>query len=68
MKVRITKTVTVSDDERHAINHWYGMEGKANHETVRDYVEKFGDDFTQARLKYFKAKVKEYQDKAGEVA
>jgi hypothetical protein len=64
MKVKVTKTYIVSDDERLAIAHHYGLEGKANHETVRDYINQFGDDFTETAKKYYRAMADLFAEKA----
>lgn len=42
VKVRIAYTVEVDDDTRAFINDFYGNEGKANRQQVRNWFERFG--------------------------
>lgn len=57
MKVRITYTAEVSDEERRAIRAHYGEDGLATREEVKNFFEDFGsgncvlDDFV-AELAY----------------
>ena len=63
MKVKISYTVVVSEDDRAAINHHFGLDGLATHETVRDF---FKNDFdvVEARAKYFKAMAEKFAARA----
>jgi hypothetical protein len=42
MKVRITQTIEIDDDYRRAINQYYGREGLASREQVRDWIKQYG--------------------------
>jgi hypothetical protein len=42
MKVRIDYTIEVPDDIRRAIRKWYGQEGLASREEVKDWYIRFG--------------------------
>lgn len=63
MKVKISYTVEVSEDDRAAINHHFGLDGLASHETIRDY---FRNDFdlAKSRAAYFKAQSEKFAERA----
>lgn len=42
MKVRICYTVDVNDDYRYAINHRFGLPGKATRKQVADFIRQNG--------------------------
>ncbi len=63
MKVKISYTVEVSEDDRAAINHHFGLEGLATHETVRDYYRN-DFDLAESRKAYFKARAKAFAELA----
>ena len=64
MKVKVTVVYTVNDDEREAINHHFGLKGKATHSTVHDF---FRDDFdlTEAMKNWYQTEAKRYAKLAG---
>lgn len=65
MRVKISYTVTVSTEERAAINHHFGLEGLATHETVRDFF-KNDFDLEEAQKKFFASEAERYAKLAGE--
>ena len=67
MKVTIKYTVTVTDDERFAINHHFGLDGKATHETVRDFF-KNDFDLDAAMKKWYAGQAEKYAKLASEDA
>ena len=44
MKVRITFTIEVDDDERRVINNHYGKKGLADRDEVRSWFTRFGQE------------------------
>ena len=65
MKVKIEYVVTVDDDERRAINHHFGLDGKASHETVRDFYRN-DLDLEAALKRYYAAQAEKYAELAGD--
>ena len=63
MKVKISYTVEVSEDDRGAIAHHFGLDGLADHEVVRNFYRN-DFDLAKARASYFKAKATEFARKA----
>jgi hypothetical protein len=61
MKVRITQTITVTEEERLAINHFLNEEGKASHGWVVNYIEQHGTDFSIILKTYYEDKAEEFQ-------
>ena len=67
MKVRISHVVTVNISERLAINHWYGLEGKATHNTVKDFLEE-DHSLDEALAKFYRDESERYAKLAGDDA
>jgi hypothetical protein len=48
MKIRVSYTIDLTDDEREAINAYFGIKGKATRQTIRKLYETRG----VARMRY----------------
>lgn len=43
MKVKVEFTIDATDDQREAINRYYGKPGLATRQEVKDYFQMYGD-------------------------